>query len=93
METETPLQYQPFAAVPELEKLRETLLVNVPEHERTISVFVGFAAILTGIGQRSISGVLLALAGGAAMYRGATGHCPLYNAFGKPAVLAAEPVK
>lgn len=92
METETPLQYKPFAAVPELEKLREKLLVNVPEHERGISVLTGIAAILIGLGQRSVGGALLALAGGAAIYRGASGHCPLYSALGKLAV-ATEPVR
>ncbi|MDB6117162.1 MAG: hypothetical protein JWO08_943 [Verrucomicrobiaceae bacterium] len=49
METETPIQYQPFAAVPELETVREKLLMNVPEHERAISVFTGIAAILIGL--------------------------------------------
>ncbi|MDB6139353.1 MAG: hypothetical protein JWO94_2425 [Verrucomicrobiaceae bacterium] len=92
METESSLQYQPFAAVPELEKLREKLLINVPEHERAISLLTGFAAILTGLGQRSLGGVLLAVAGGAAIYRGATGHCLLYSALGKPAVIP-EPVR
>lgn len=79
MDTE-PLLYQPFAAVPALEKLREELFVNVPERERQYSVVGGVAAIITGLTQRSLSGALLAMAGAALLMRGATGHCPLYAA-------------
>lgn len=93
MENETPLQYQPFAAVPELEKLRHDLFVNVPETERKLSLALGLSCILAGFQQRSLSGVLLALAGCGALYRGATGHCPLYNAMGRPAVAFAEEAK
>ena len=90
MENENPLQYQPFAAVPELDKLRHDLFVNVPEPERKLSLAMGVGCILAGLQQRSLPGILLALAGGAALYRGATGHCPLYNAMGRPAVAHAR---
>ncbi len=93
MDTETPLQYQPFAAVPQLEKLRHELFVNVPEAERKMSLAMGVACIVYGLQQRSLSGVLLAITGGAAIYRGATGHCPLYEAMGKPAVALAHAVE
>jgi uncharacterized membrane protein len=90
METEAPLQYQPFAAVPELDKLRHDLFVNVPEPERKLSLALGLGCILAGLQQRSMSGVLLAVAGCGALYRGATGHCPLYHAMGRPAVAFAQ---
>lgn len=80
METESPLLYQPFASVPALEQLRQELFVNVPEQERHYSLMGGVAAIVAGLGRRSVSGALLAMAGVALVIRGATGHCPLYAA-------------
>jgi uncharacterized membrane protein len=75
--------------VPALDKLRDELYVNVSEHERLYSVIGGVAAILSGLSQRSFSGALLALAGGALVMRGTSGHCPLYVALEKSALVPA----
>lgn len=78
----TPLTYQPFSAVPELEQLRQKLHVNVGDHERLISVVAGIATVWEGLRERSFTGGLLALFGAALIARGASGHCSLYTAMG-----------
>ncbi len=56
--------------------------VNVGPHERAASTLAG--AVLTGLGTScgSLTGLLLAAAGGALVYRGVTGHCSAYAAAG-----------
>ena len=56
--------------------------INVGANERLISVAGGAALALVGLSRRSLPGVLLAAVGGGLMYRGATGHCPVYKALG-----------
>jgi uncharacterized membrane protein len=55
---------------------------NVGEPERWASVIVGSALSAYGLKSRSLGGLALAAAGGVLMWRGATGHCPLYGALG-----------
>src|SRR5947199_8180670 len=59
---------------------------NVAEVERWASALSGAAltvmAIRQGIKERSLGGAMLAAAGGTLIYRGATGHCPVYAAAG-----------
>jgi uncharacterized membrane protein len=59
---------------------------NVAEVERWASALSGAALAVLGIRQgvkdRSIGGVMLAAAGTTLIYRGATGHCPVYAAAG-----------
>jgi uncharacterized membrane protein len=59
------------------EQIRQT---NVGDAERKVSVASG--AILAGLGiaHRSLSGILVAAVGGFLVYRGASGHCPVYQA-------------
>jgi uncharacterized membrane protein len=62
-----------------------TSTVNVAEAERWASALGGAALAAYGIKQvkdRSVAGAVLAAAGTALMYRGATGHCPVYAATG-----------
>jgi uncharacterized membrane protein len=62
-----------------------TSTVNVADVERWASALGGAALTAYGIKQlkdRSPAGAALAAAGGALMYRGATGHCPVYSAAG-----------
>src|SRR5947208_15256689 len=62
-----------------------TLQTNVAEVERWASALGGAALAAYGISQiknRSIAGAALAAAGGTLIYRGATGHCPMYAAAG-----------
>src|SRR5260370_40380173 len=62
-----------------------TSIVNVAEVERWASALGGAALTAYGIKQlkdRSPAGAALAAAGGALIYRGATGHCPVYSVAG-----------
>ena len=62
-----------------------TSTINVAEVERWASAIGGAALTAFGIKQlkeRSPAGAALAAAGSALMYRGATGHCPMYAAAG-----------
>jgi uncharacterized membrane protein len=57
--------------------------INVGQNERYLSV--GAGALLTTVGLRrgGLSGLLLAVAGGALVYRGASGYCPINSAIGR----------
>src|SRR5712692_1455304 len=59
---------------------RETVNVSLPE--RVASVLGGSALVARGIAKRSWSGLGMAALGGMFMYRGATGHCDLYQTLG-----------
>ena len=62
-----------------------TSSVNTSDVERWASAIGGAALTALGIKQltdRSPAGAALAAAGGALMYRGATGHCAVYAAAG-----------
>lgn len=76
------LTYQPFAELPELNELRQDMERNVRPPERMLSIFAGAALGLLGASRRSLGGTLLMLVGGALAYRGATGHCQVYEALG-----------
>ena len=55
---------------------------NVNDVERWCSVVVGAAMAVYGLSRRSAGGFFLAAAGGALVFRGATGNCPIYQALG-----------
>ena len=55
---------------------------NVGEPERWASAIGGGALALYGLTRGTIGGVALALAGGALLYRGVSGHCNVYEAMG-----------
>jgi uncharacterized membrane protein len=62
-----------------------TSTINVADVERWASALGGAALTAYGIKQlkdRSPAGAAITAAGGALMYRGATGHCPMYAAAG-----------
>jgi len=59
--------------------------VNVGNLERWASAIGGSALALYGLARRrpsALIGGLLAAAGGSLVYRGVSGHCPLYGALG-----------
>ena len=56
--------------------------VNVGQIERLASVITGGALGLYGVARRSLAGAALAAIGGSLVYRGLTGHCPVYGALG-----------
>ena len=54
--------------------------INVGDGERLISVAGGGALSIYGLKRGGFSGLLMTIAGGALIYRGATGHSNLYKA-------------
>jgi uncharacterized membrane protein len=56
--------------------------VNVGQTERWASAIGGGALALYGLTRGTMGGVALALIGGSLIYRGASGHCTLYQATG-----------
>ncbi len=55
---------------------------NVGTNERWASVIAGGALALYGLRRRGVAGLALAVAGGALVRRGITGHCPVYQRAG-----------
>ena len=55
---------------------------NVANGERWLSVIAGSALTAYGLKRRSIPGLVLSAIGGAFIWRGATGRCPVYEALG-----------
>jgi uncharacterized membrane protein len=55
---------------------------NVASLERIGSLAAGGAALVYGLSRRSSAGALLAVAGTGLLYRGVTGHCPVYSSLG-----------
>lgn len=55
---------------------------NVGAPERLVSAAAGGALLVYGVKQGGVGGTLLSVLGGAMLYRGATGHCHLYDAAG-----------
>jgi len=55
---------------------------NVSSPERWLSVVAGSALAAYGLTRRSVAGLIIAGAGGALAWRGATGHCMVYEALG-----------
>jgi uncharacterized membrane protein len=58
------------------------MTTNVSNPERWLSVVAGGAVAAYGLTRRSIRGTLLAGLGGAMAWRGATGHCAVYEKLG-----------
>jgi len=54
--------------------------INVGDTERTISALAGGLVLLHGLSKLSLSTIVAAVAGGALIYRGLTGHCSVYQA-------------
>ena len=55
---------------------------NVGRPERVGSVALGAALVTYGLRRRDPAGIVAAVLGGAFVLRGATGHCPMYQAMG-----------
>src|SRR5688572_9457382 len=56
--------------------------VNISETERALSLAAGGLLAIAGLSRRSLPGAVIAAVGGALIYRGATGHCDVYEALG-----------
>lgn len=59
------------------------LNINVSDNERIVSAVAGSGLITYGISKRSLMGALVSVIGTGLLFRGATGHCHLYNAVDK----------
>ena len=57
--------------------------LNVGRNERVASLIGGVALALYGARKQTPGALALAAAGGALIYRGASGHCPLNSALGR----------
>src|SRR5581483_4538351 len=55
---------------------------NVGTFERWLSMVAGGALAVYGLKRRDVPGGTAAVAGAALLYRGATGHCDVYQALG-----------
>lgn len=55
---------------------------NINDAERVASVIGGGTLVAWGLARRKWDGLLLAAVGGGLMYRGATGHCDVYQSLG-----------
>jgi uncharacterized membrane protein len=55
---------------------------NVGDAERWVSVIFGSALAVYGLKMRSVPGLAVGAVGAALVWRGATGSCPVYEAFG-----------
>jgi uncharacterized membrane protein len=60
----------------------DTGYTNVSQPERWASVIAGAALAAYGLKRRTVAGWLSALTGGVLVWRGATGHCFVYDAAG-----------
>src|SRR5256885_17164488 len=59
-----------------------TSTTNVSHPERWFSVVAGTALAAYGLTRRSVAGLVISGLGGAMVWRGATGHCMVYEALG-----------
>ncbi len=59
---------------------RQGQQVNVGDGERAVSIAAGAIIGLAGLSRGSLPGLLGAVVGGAMVYRGVTGSCPMYRA-------------
>lgn len=55
---------------------------NVGSSERVVSAAAGGALLAYGLKHGGVGGTLMSVLGGAMLYRGATGHCHVYDAAG-----------
>lgn len=55
---------------------------NISQWEQKLSLWGGAGLLVAGIAQGRMGGIVMSLAGAAAMYRGWTGHCHAYEALG-----------
>ncbi len=66
--------------------------VNVGETERVVSVMGGGVLALFGLMRGGLTGMGMAIAGGALVYRGVSGHCEAYHALGVDTAEAKHPL-
>lgn len=73
------LTYQPFAQIPEVDRLSHELQMNLSDGERVISGGVGLGLALAGLANGGVIRWALLFAGAMLLHRSLTGQCPLYK--------------
>jgi uncharacterized membrane protein len=73
---------RPFAQLSELDEIARNDKHNLSQVERTASMAAGGLLVAAALASRSRPGILLGLLGCAALLRGATGHCEVYQRLG-----------
>ena len=61
---------------------KNRLTKNIGDTERLISSILGGTLLIGGLSRRSLPGLALVAAGAAFLYRGAIGHCKVYESLG-----------
>jgi uncharacterized membrane protein len=74
-----------------LSRLNGNARVNVGQSERLASLFGGGLLALYGLSRGTTNGLLLSGIGAALAYRGATGHCHVYQALGMDSTTHRKP--
>jgi hypothetical protein len=77
-------------ACPSRSAERPACAINVGDTERTISTLAGGFVLLYGLTRLPLSTVVAAVAGGALLYRGLTGHCSVYQALDRSTACGLE---
>jgi uncharacterized membrane protein len=75
-------KYRTYTDDIELTKSDSERNMNVGQPERWVSIIGGSALTAYAMSRRSWPAAVLALIGGALLFRGATGHCSVYQAIG-----------
>jgi uncharacterized membrane protein len=73
------LTYQPFAQMPEVDRLSHDLQMNLSDGERILSGAFGLGLAAAGLARHGLVRWALLLAGGALLQRSLSGHCPVYE--------------
>ena len=72
-----------IAAIRNSQAHRPSTTTNVGATERMLSAVAGGVLVVAGTARGSAGGLLSILAGAGLLYRGATGHCALYDRLGR----------
>ena len=79
-------QYGSWHAENEFQPHEGSGVINVDDTERLVSVGLGAFLLSSGLNnltRKPVKGLLRTLVGGFLLYRGASGHCPVYGSMGK----------
>src|SRR3954453_23817211 len=74
--------YQPTSTFGSITDFITDMSPNVNSTEHIVSGAAGGALLSYGLKSGGVGGTLLSVLGGAMLFRGATGHCHMYDAMG-----------
>lgn len=76
----------PLSSLPVI-LIKRHLLRNVPDLERAVSAYSGVRLMAKSLSYHGLVRLAFLTAGALLVRRGWTGHCPVYEAIGEPAIL------